>query len=105
MPTEVQNSYDSTIDLWNNGQAKAGQRLTISNRKINTLSFYLSKTGTPPGQIQWQIFSTSGAGLGTLLDSVAFMNCDDVTASPVLYTATMSGIFINDEVRICVAPT
>ena len=101
MPTESQTSYDTDILLRNNGAIRAGQRLTISNRQVTSVSFYLKKVGTPPSTGGYiTIYSLADAALATV--SVSDAEIQALTASYTLFTKSITPTFINEEVRMII---
>ncbi len=61
-----------------------GQRLTISNRTVNKLSFRLKKTGSPTGNITFKIYEVDVGAVG----SKVLGDASTLTTSPVWYEVT-----------------
>ena len=96
MATEEQTSTE--IDYAVSGGVSWGQRLTISNRTVSKLSFYLKKYGSPSGTLTHLIRKVSG---DSIVATKLWGNAIDVPTSQTLIEVTFdSPVFINEEVRI-----
>lgn len=84
--------------LSSSGNEKAGQRLTISNRTVSKLRFYLAKTGSPNGNVTFTIRKVDG----TLITSKVWGNASALPTDPAWKEVTLDApVLVNEEVRIC----
>ncbi|MBA7585505.1 hypothetical protein ES708_27489 [subsurface metagenome] len=98
--TEEQTERDTSRSIGNKGLTHCGQRLTIANRKVNKLGFWLSKVGTPPGVYFYRILKASNK---SEIYSQQAGVCNDLTTSPVYTEITLNTPQeLNDEVIIAV---
>ncbi|KKK53245.1 hypothetical protein LCGC14_3096730 [marine sediment metagenome] len=82
----------STTNAW-------GQKLTISNRTVSKLSFYLRRTGTVTGSVKFWIRKVSDDSI--LLQQNWGLG-STISTTPAWYEITFTGILINEEVYILV---
>lgn len=98
MPVEEQTLYDSDYALFNGVVRKNGQKLTIPDRKVTKLAFYVKRTGTPTSNVHYAIKRTSDDS--TIIDEVV-CTADEIGTSHEWkeheWTAPPT---INEEVRI-----
>uniref|UniRef100_A0A6M3J992 Tail protein n=1 Tax=viral metagenome TaxID=1070528 RepID=A0A6M3J992_9ZZZZ len=105
MPTEEQTYHDSwaICKATPGGERYQGQKLTISNRLVTHLSFYLKRTGTQsPGDegYHYQIYSVA---TDTLLGSVSMGQWKDISDTGEWIEGELgTPVQIDEEVRICV---
>ena len=99
MPTESQ--LDTGIHMVSLGFGdgmRAGQRLTIPNRTVTKLSFYLAKTGSPNGNVTFAIRKVSD---DSLIASKVWGNANTLPTDPAWKEVTLDApVLINEEVRI-----
>ena len=75
-----------------------GQRLTINNRLVSKLSFYLARDGFPAGEVWYRIRRTSD---GAYLFNQKLMNSVGIEIIPQWYDMDISPpLLINEEVEI-----
>lgn len=101
LKTEEQTQHDSIIGLDVTDKIRAGQKLTISNRKVAKLAFKLVKIGNPTGDVT---FTIRGLVSGLISSKV----WGDASAIPTTYPATTwqevtfgSPQTINEDARVC----
>ncbi len=104
MATEEQTQQDSTLTIGGDSSpsiTRGGQRLNISARSVETLSFWVAiASGSPVGDIKFSIYAVDDDEL--LLSKVLF-DASSLTGSLVKYTVTFNNaVVINEEVRIAV---
>lgn len=98
MAVEQQTSYNSYLFIRQPERSKAGQRLTIPNRKVTKLGFWLKKSLNPTGNITFAIRRVSD---DSVIVSKVLGDASILTTSPVYYEVTFdSPVTINEEVRI-----
>ena len=104
MATEEQIAYDGNKEVNNSGAAycysRAGQRLTISNRYVSTLSFVIHKLlGSPTGNVNFVIRKVSD---DSIVAQKSYGDASTITSgTPAWYTVTFdSPAYINGEVRL-----
>lgn len=86
------------VTIGGEGAHRAGQRLTISNRTVTKLRFYLAKNGSPNGNVTFKIFKVSD---GSLIVAKVWGNANTLPVEPAWKEVTLDvPIFINEEVRI-----
>lgn len=87
------------VTVGGEGAERAGQRLTISNRTVTKLRFYLGKNGSPNGNVTFTIRKVSD---GLIIASKVWGNASTLPTDPDWKEVTLDvPIFINEEVRIC----
>jgi len=100
MATEEQTNVDDSINLSAGDTTRGGQHLVIPNRRISKLSFCLSKSGAPAGNVTFSIRSDYG---DILLGSKVWGNANTLTGAPVWYEVTFdSSIDVSGAARILV---
>lgn len=98
--TEEQAQYNAWVALFLGSNKFVGQRLTISNRKVSKLAFYLYKFGVPNNVITFEIRAVDD---GELLASKVWGNAVDLPAAvELIELAFATPVLINEEVRICI---
>ncbi|HUW46100.1 MAG TPA: DUF2341 domain-containing protein [Dehalococcoidia bacterium] len=95
--TEEQTQYNASSSLYHGGSTRGGQRLTISNRTVTKLAFYLSKVGTPTGNITFTIRDLSNNVLNSKVWGLAETLIGDATQYEATFETPGN---INEEVRI-----
>ncbi|MBA7590636.1 hypothetical protein ES708_32763 [subsurface metagenome] len=95
---QTEGIYSSSVGL--GLYKKVGQKLTIPNRKVTKLGFWLKKSGSPTGDVTYQIRKVSDDSLITekVLCDAAEIPIERTYEEAVLDTPTL----INEEVRIIV---
>jgi len=103
MATEEQTQYDTALILQTTVSHRGGQRITISNRTVTKLGFWLRKYGNPPGSYYFSIRKVSD---DSVIVSEAVGTADSLTTT-ITYTehTFASPPYINEEVRILVEYT
>lgn len=97
--TEEQTQYDTDFDMFAVSFWLGGQRLTIPNRKVRKLGFWLDPFGSPSGDIFFQILRLIDDSIileklwGDASTLVALAYCEVQFDTPLI---------INEEVRILV---
>ncbi|MBA7545125.1 hypothetical protein ES705_37488 [subsurface metagenome] len=98
--TEEQTVHHYALNLYTTFKRRVGQRLTISNRKVTKLGFWLSRSGNPPGDVTFEIRRVSDDSLitskvwGPAIDLLPVTNYEELEfPDPPI---------IDEEVRICV---
>ena len=88
------------IILQSAGNIKAGQRLTISNREVTKLGFYIEKYGFPTGDVTFTIRKVSD---DALINSKVWGDAGDLpTVVTYEEVELVDPSVINEEVRISV---
>ncbi len=101
--TEEQTQHNAYHEFGYSELKRRGQRLTISNRTITKLGFWLSKQGSPPGVITFAIYKVSN---GSLIVEKLWGNANDLTTTPTYYEVAFdTPPLINEEVRIAAVDT
>lgn len=86
--------------LYNGGWVRSGQKLTISNRIVSKLGFWLCKAGSPSGNITFSIRKVSD---DDVIVSGVWGNASSLNTTPTYREVTFgSPTLINEEVRILV---
>jgi len=100
MDTEQQLLYNSFTALYSGMYIRRGQRLTIPNRSVEKLGFWLDKFGSPTGNVTYTIRKVSN---DSIIASKVWGNASLLSFSTTYYEVTFdSAVTINEEVRICV---
>ena len=101
MPTEEQNSVSAPLcNLRDASYIRAAQRLTISNRKVTKLSFYIKRTGTATGAITFTIRKVSD---DAIINSIGWGDAGDLPTDFAWQEKEFAvPETINELVRICV---
>lgn len=100
MAVEEQTQYNKTVSLYSTIPNRAGQELTIPYREVTKLGFWLSKLGSPTGDITFTIRKESDDGV--LLTKV-WENATALTTTPTYKEVTFNTPqTINELVRILV---
>ncbi len=103
MATEEQTQYNASNPTGYLTTSRSGQRLTITNRSVSKLGFWLHKVGTPPGNVTFAIYAVDD---DEVLASKLLGTADSLTTSPVYYEVTFdSPVSINEAVYIAVVDT
>jgi hypothetical protein len=98
--TEEQTQYNSILGLNGAEDTRGGQRLTVSNRTITGLGFWLRKEGgSPTGNITFSIRKVSD---DSVIVSKIWGNASAVPGDYTYEEVTFdSPVAINEEVRLC----
>lgn len=100
MAVEEQLEQDTALIINATGPIRGGQRLTIANRQVTKLAFYLRKFGTPPDTYYFAIRKVSDDGI-LVREAVAL--ADSLTEVVTLVEHTFAAPpTVNEEVRILV---
>ncbi|MBA7654306.1 hypothetical protein ES703_62183 [subsurface metagenome] len=101
MATEEQAQHSTLFSHLRSGSyVRAGQRLTISDRTVSKLAFYLYKKGSPTGNVTFTIRKVSD---DSLINSKVWGDAADIPGSVTLEEVTfVTPELVNEEVRICV---
>ncbi len=95
--TEEQTSYNSYGGLFPSPNLRGGQRLTIAGREVTHLGFWLSKEGSPTGDVVFEIRKVSDDGL---LASKVALDASALTGDMTYYEVEFdTPPTINEEVR------
>lgn len=100
MAVEEQTTYNTARILHLGVAERSGQRLTISNRMVSKLGFWLRKYGSPDGSYYFAIRKISGDAI-IVREAAGVANDLTETVTYMEYTFS-SPVFINEEVRIMV---
>ena len=97
---EDQTTYSGTSGIQPAWRTRVGQKLTISERTVTHLSAYLSKAGSPTGDVVLGIRKVSD---DSLIVSKVLFDALELTTSFVWYEAEFdTPVYINEQVRIYV---
>jgi len=100
MPIEEQTQHNYEYDLRSGAIIRLGQRLTISNRQVTKLGFWLWKYGAPPGNVYCTIRKVSD---DSVIVNEVLIAANSLTGSPVYREHTFSSPpLVDEEVRILV---
>ncbi|MBA7699199.1 hypothetical protein ES703_107887 [subsurface metagenome] len=95
---EEQTQHNAEYDPGTTGIVRVGQRLTIPNRKVIKLGFWLRKTGSPTGSVYFAI--TRWADKSLIVQQFA-ANAADVPTTPTYYEVEFTTPpTINEDVAI-----
>ncbi len=84
------------------GGVSWGQRLTISDRTVSKLSFYLRKIGSPSGTVTFFIRKLDDS----IVASKLWGNSSDISTTPAWYEVTFdTPVYVNEEVYLLVRCT
>ena len=98
MATEEQLTYNTGWTMYNGEYYKNAQRLTIPNRRVTKLGFWLSKNGSAPAEPV--TFGIEGLGEVVLVSKV-LGNGSDIAAGITYYEVEFdTPVTIDEEVRI-----
>ncbi len=98
MPTEQQLLNNTTGSFALEGPVRGGQRLTISNRTVEKLSFMLGKVGAPAGNVTFTIRKVSD---DSIINSKVWGDASTLPAVPDWREVTFTTpVLVNEEVRI-----
>lgn len=101
MPTEEQTEHNTGLKMYSTNAPYVGQRLVISDREVAKLGFWLSKLGSPAGDVSLRILKVSDDG-GVILSKV-WGDAGDLSTEPIYKEVTFdTPATINEEVRIAV---
>lgn len=98
MPVEEQTQYDRDYVLYSGVVRKNGQKLTIVNRKLTKLAFYVKRTGLPSGNVHYAIRRTSDDNL--IIDEIVCTADEIGTVYEWKEHEWTTPPTINEEVRI-----
>lgn len=100
MPVEEQIQIDSAWPLYAGLRIGMAQRLTVPNREISKLGFWLTRDGAPPGDITFVIRRTSDDGV---IVTKVWGLASDVPLSVTYEEITWdSPVTIDEEVRVAI---
>lgn len=100
MATEEQTTYNTEQILNSTNAQRTGQRLTVSDRIVSKLGFYLRKYGTPAGSYYFAIRKVSDDSI-IIRELVA--TADSLTETITYTEHTFSTTaYVNEEVRLLV---
>lgn len=100
MATEEQVAGSTTINLYSGSRVRFGQRLTISNRTVSKLGFWIWKSGGPTGDVTFVIRKVSD---DSIILSKKWGDASSLTGSYTYEEVEFdSPTLINEEVRILV---
>lgn len=98
MPVEEQTEHNFGWGLNSTSYTRGGQRLTISDRQVTKLGFWLKKINSPTGDVTFTIRKVSD---DSLICSKVWGQAEDLTTDPVYEEIEFdSPQVINEEVRI-----
>ena len=98
MATEEQTAYNDFLSLLVTEAGRIGQKLTITNRTVTKLGFWLGKKNSPVGDVTFTIRRVSN---DAVLGSKVWGNATSLTTSPVYREATFdSPVAVNELVYI-----
>ena len=98
--TEEQTEHNVSTPLYGSYRRRAGQRLTISNRTVTKLGFWLLKANLPTGDVTFEIRKVSD---DSLICSKVWGDAGDLTVIATYCEVEFdTPPTINEEVRICV---
>ncbi|MBA7630708.1 hypothetical protein ES703_38232 [subsurface metagenome] len=96
--TEEQTQYDESYTIYAVIRPAVGQRLTIANRQLTKLGFWLKKHGSPTADITFRIRRVSDNGL---IAEKVWGNAADLPETDTYEEVTLdTPVTINEEVRI-----
>lgn len=102
MPVEEQTQYNQVLHVYDAAFTRGGQRLTIPDRTVTKLGFWLSRTATATGEITYTIRRVSDDGI---ICSKVALNASDLTVTPTYHEVEWdTPVTIDEEVRLCVEP-
>lgn len=102
MAVEEQTQHNTTQPIDISMFHSIGQRLTVSNRKITKLGFWIGRNGSIAGQVYFKVVRVSDDGV---IQSQLWGNINDLGAIAYKEVTFVAPDFINEEVRIIVEPT
>ncbi len=99
--TEEQSDFSTPLfNLRAGSYIRGGQYLTIPNREVTKLGFYIIKTGSATGAVTFTIRKVSD---DSLINSIVWGDAADLPAVYALQEATFATpVIVNELVRICV---
>ena len=98
MAVEEQTQYDSSIGMFSAQVIRDGQRLTIPNRLVTNLGFWLHKSGSPSGDVTFTIRKVSD---DSIINSKVWGAATGLEAGPTYEEVEFdTPVTINQEVRI-----
>jgi hypothetical protein len=96
--TEEQTQHDESYTIYAVIRPAVGQRLTIANRQLTKLGFWLTKQGSPTADITFRIRRVSDNGL---IAEKVWGNAADLPETETYEEVTLdTPVTINEEVRI-----
>lgn len=103
MPTEEQLVFDSNLNVGKGTVVRVGQKLTIPNRYITHIGFWLSKTLNPAASLYFGFYRVSDGGLIT---EELWGLADDLDGTETYKEVALSSPqTINEEVYMVVRAT
>jgi len=98
MAVEEQTNHNYTSNIYPPGNTHRGQRLTIADRKVTKLGFWLLKVGAPTDNLTLQIMKVSD---DSIIVSKVWGNAGDLpTEATYIEVEFETPVTINEEVRI-----
>ncbi len=99
MATEEQTQFNNNTPIGLTGNTtRNGQLLTITDRYVSKLGFWLHKDGSPVGDVTFKIFAAND---DEVLASKVLFDASALTVSATFYEVTFaSPVYINEQVRI-----
>ena len=102
MAVEEQTQYNQILHIYGAAFIRGGQKLTIPDRRVTKLGFWLSRTATAIGEITYTIRRASDGGV---ICSKVALGAGDLTATPTYHEVEWdTPPAIDEEVRLCVEP-
>jgi len=101
--TEEQTQYDKPLAFTSQQAYRGGQRLTISNRYVSKLGFWLRKYNSPPGSYYFAIRKVSDDSI-IIREAVGLADDLPTTVTYIEHTFA-TPVLVNEEVRILVEYT
>lgn len=96
--TEEQTNYDKAASIYGLGWYRRGQKLTIPNRQVTKLGFWLDRRNSPTGDVILAIRKVSD---DSLICSKRLCNASEISTEVTYYEVTFdTPVTINEEVRI-----
>ncbi|MBA7633839.1 hypothetical protein ES703_41410 [subsurface metagenome] len=98
--TEEQTQHDTPLSLYTDARRRVGQILTIPNRKVTKLGFWLYRLGSPTGDVTFEIRRQSDDSLiSSQFWGDAATLPEEITYEEVEFPDPQ---IINERVRICI---
>lgn len=101
--TEGQTQYDTALAFTSEQAYRGGQRLTISNRYVSKLGFWLRKYNSPPGSYYFAVRKVSDDSI-IIREAVGLADDLSTTVTYIEHTFA-TPVLVNEEVRILVEYT
>jgi len=97
--TEEQTEHNSDVKLYAGSYTRVGQKLTIANRRVTKLAFYMKRYVNPNDVLTFEIRAVDD---GELLASKVWGDAIDLPTELEWIEVTFDApVLINEEVRIC----